>query len=145
MIIGIKWKISACTLLPWWFWWSLVIPCPLWRCCPVWCCVLLFESFQRLERGPWDDPYIFLQNFCLFPLCIPCCNWLITSVPVDYLPFMDDVVFVLGCYQEFCNSVGTFEMSLYSCFAAYVSKTLSQAFGIWDYYEGVVVSVIDPM
>ena len=58
---------------------------------------------------------------------------------------MDDIVFVLGCYQEFLNCVGTFEMNLDSCFAVYVSKTLIEAFGIWDCYEGVEVSVVDPM
>ena len=57
---------------------------------------------------------------------------------------MDDV-FVLGYYQEFLNCVGTLEMNLDSCFAAYVSKTVAEAFGIWDYYKSVVVSVIDPM
>ena len=49
------------------------------------------------------------------------------------------------CYQEFLDCVGTYEMNLDSCFAAYVSKILTEAFGIWDYCESVVVSVIDPM
>ena len=34
------------------------------------------------------------------------------------------------------------EMSLDSCFVAYFSNTLTEAFGIWDYYEDVVVSVV---
>ena len=79
-----------------------------------------------------------------FPYVFHVATGLITSVPVDYLPFMDDV-FILGCYQKFLNCVSTFEMNLDSWFAKYVSKTLTDAFGIWDYYEGVVVSVIDPM
>ena len=92
---------------------------------------------------------MFLVSFPKASACFPSVFYvatgLITSVPVDYHPFMDNVDFVLGCYQEFLNCVGTFEINLDSCFAAYVSKTLTKAFGIWNYYEGVVVSVIDPM
>ena len=33
-----------CILFLWWFSWSLVVPCPLWRSCKMWCCVLSFES-----------------------------------------------------------------------------------------------------
>ena len=80
---------------------------------------------------------MFLVSFSKSSACLPylfhVATGLITSVPVDYLPFMDDVVFVPGCYQEFLNCVGTLEMILDSCFAPYVSKTVTEAFKLWEF------------
>ena len=111
----------------------------------MWCCVLLFGSDQRWERGPEMFFVPFTQTSACFPYVFHVATGLITSVPVNDLPFLDDVVFVLWCYQEFPLCVGTFEVSLDSCFAAYVFETLTEAFGIWDHYKDVVVSVVVPM
>ena len=88
---------------------------------------------------------LFTKTYACFPCVFHIATGLITSVPINDLPFLDNVVFVLGCYQEFLYCVDTFQMNLDSCFAIYVPKTLTEAFRIWDYYEGVVDSVVVPM
>ena len=76
------------------------------------------------------------------PVCLPyvfhCASWLMASVSVYNSPFLDGAVLVLMCYQKFLDCVGTFEVNLYSYFATYVSETLTETFGVWDYYENVV-------
>ena len=75
----------------------------------------------------------FTKTSAFFPYVFHIATGLIASVPVNDLPFLDNVVFVLGCYQEFLNCVGTFKVNLDSCFAIYVPETLIEAFGIWGY------------
>ena len=75
----------------------------------------------------------FTKTSACFPYVFHIATRLIASVPINDIQSLDDVVFVLGCYQEFPNCVGTFKVNLDSCFATYVLKTLSKAFGIWNY------------
>ena len=89
--------------------------------------------------------YLSLKLLPVSPYVFNVATGLITSVPVNDLPFVDNVFFVLGCYQVFLHCVGTFEVSMDPCFAAYVYKFLTEAFGIWDHNEDVVVSVVVPM
>ena len=85
---------------------------------------------------------MFFVSFSKTSACLPyvfhVATGLITSVLVNDLPFLDDIVFVLGCYQELLHCVGTFEVHIDFYFAAYVSKTFTEAFGIWDYDEDAV-------
>ena len=103
------------------------------------CCLEVIED----GRG---GPEMFLVSFTKMTACFPyvfhIATELIASVSVNDVPFLVDVVFVLMCYQEFLNCVGTFKVNLDSCFAMYIPKTLTEAFGIWDYYKGVVVSAV---
>ena len=75
----------------------------------------------------------FTKTSACFPYVFHVAIGLIASVPVHDLPFLDDTFFVLGYYQEFLNCVGTFKVNLDSCFVTYVPKSLTKAFGIWDY------------
>ena len=90
-----------------------------------------------MTKDGTGDPKIFLVSFTKTSACFPyifhTATWLIASLPVNDLPFLDDVIFVLGCYNEFCNCVGTFKVNLDSCFVTYVPETPNEAFGIWDY------------
>ena len=73
----------------------------------------------------------FTKTSACFPYVFHIATGLITSVPVNDLPFWM-MFLVLGCYQEFLHCVGTFEVSMDSYFATYVPKTLNEAFGIWS-------------
>ena len=87
----------------------------------------------------------FIKASANFPYIFHIATGLIRFIPVNDFLFLDDVVFVLGWYQEFLNSVCTFKVNLDSCFATYAPQTLTEAFGIWDYYASVMVSVVIPM
>ena len=65
----------------------------------------------------------FAKTFPCFSYVFHIATKLITSVPVNDVSFLDDVVFVLRCYQEFLNCVGTFKVNLVSCFATFVPET----------------------
>ena len=82
------------------------------------------EVIKDGRGGPEMFFVPFTKTAC-FPYVLHVATGLITSVSANDLPFLDGVVFVLGCYQEFHHCVGTLEVSLDSCFAAYVSKTLT--------------------
>ena len=90
-----------------------------------------------------------LASFTKISTCLPyvfhCASWLVTSVSVYNFPFLDYVVLVLGHYQKFPDCAGTLEMNLYSYFATYFSKSLTETFGVWDHQENVVVFVSVPM
>ena len=102
------------------------------------------EVIEDGRGGPEMFFVPFTKTSGWFPCVFHVATGLITSISVNDLYFLDDVVFVLECYQEILHCVGTFEVSLDSCFAAYVPTTLTQALGIWNHYEDVVVSVAVP-
>ena len=111
--------------------------------------VMLYPVVWEVIKDGRGGPEMFLVSFTKTSTCFPyvfhTATRLIASVPVNDLPFLDDVVYVIGCYQEFLNCVGTFKVNQDSCFATYVPKTVTVAFGIWDYYKDAVVSVVVTM
>ena len=105
-------------------------------------CPVVLEVIKEQRGGPEMFFVPFTKMSACFPYVFHVTTRLITSVPVNDLPFLDDAVFTLWCYQEFLHCVGTFEANLESCFAAYVSETVTEAFGIWDHYKDIVVSYV---
>ena len=71
---------------------------------------------------------MFFLSFTKTSACLPyvfhVATRLITFGPVNDLPFLDDVVFVIGCYQEFRHCVGTFEVSLDSLLHMFLKLSL---------------------